>query len=151
GLFGRRPIQQLEKRRGYGCHGLQLYRPNCRRERQTRRSSSAIAGERRMAERVGFEPTCRLPDKTLSRRPRYDHFGTSPFAETKSRESSIISDAISPRHGCAKADNGASPSVFTPECAKAITFTSAFSLRRRRSRLTSDSRSCAWLSLNTHG
>ena len=32
-----------------------------------------------MAERVGFEPTCRLPDKTLSRRPRYDHFGTSPL------------------------------------------------------------------------
>jgi hypothetical protein len=32
-----------------------------------------------LAERVGFEPTCRLPDKTLSRRPRYDHFGTSPF------------------------------------------------------------------------
>ena len=31
-----------------------------------------------MAERVGFEPTCRFPDKTLSRRPRYDHFGTSP-------------------------------------------------------------------------
>ena len=34
-----------------------------------------------MAERVGFEPTCRLPDKTLSRRPRYDHFGTSPYFE----------------------------------------------------------------------
>jgi hypothetical protein len=34
--------------------------------------------ERRLAERVGFEPTCRLPDKTLSRRSRYDHFGTSP-------------------------------------------------------------------------
>src|SRR5687768_13558966 len=33
---------------------------------------------RKVAERVGFEPTCRLPDKTLSRRPRYDHFGTSP-------------------------------------------------------------------------
>src|SRR5688572_6248260 len=32
----------------------------------------------RMAERVGFEPTCPLRDKTLSRRPRYDHFGTSP-------------------------------------------------------------------------
>ncbi len=32
-----------------------------------------------MAERVGFEPTCRLRDKTLSRRPRYDHFGTSPL------------------------------------------------------------------------
>ena len=31
-----------------------------------------------MAERVGFEPTCRLPDNTLSRRARYDHFGTSP-------------------------------------------------------------------------
>src|SRR4051812_35971877 len=32
-----------------------------------------------MAERVGFEPTCPLQDKTLSRRPRYDHFGTSPW------------------------------------------------------------------------
>src|SRR5690349_6193831 len=32
-----------------------------------------------MAERVGFEPTCPLRDKTLSRRPRYDHFGTSPL------------------------------------------------------------------------
>jgi hypothetical protein len=31
-----------------------------------------------MAERVGFEPTCRLRDNTLSRRARYDHFGTSP-------------------------------------------------------------------------
>ena len=36
---------------------------------------------RRMAERVGFEPTCRLPDNTLSRRARYDHFGTSPHAQ----------------------------------------------------------------------
>ena len=35
-----------------------------------------------MAERVGFEPTCPLRDKTLSRRPRYDHFGTSPLART---------------------------------------------------------------------
>ena len=34
--------------------------------------------ERRMAEREGFEPPCGLPRKTLSRRPRYDHFGTSP-------------------------------------------------------------------------
>src|SRR5207237_278716 len=33
---------------------------------------------RKLAERVGFEPTCRLPDNTLSRRARYDHFGTSP-------------------------------------------------------------------------
>src|SRR5260221_12077474 len=31
-----------------------------------------------MAEREGFEPPCRLLGKTLSRRPRYDHFGTSP-------------------------------------------------------------------------
>ena len=36
-----------------------------------------------LAERVGFEPTCRLPDKTLSRRPRYDHFGTSPLRKTR--------------------------------------------------------------------
>jgi hypothetical protein len=36
-----------------------------------------------VAERVGFEPTCRLPDKTLSRRPRYDHFGTSPIPDSK--------------------------------------------------------------------
>ena len=35
-----------------------------------------------LAERVGFEPTCRLPDNTLSRRARYDHFGTSPLAST---------------------------------------------------------------------
>src|SRR3954447_4643889 len=34
--------------------------------------------ERRVAEREGFEPPCRLRGKTLSRRPRYDHFGTSP-------------------------------------------------------------------------
>jgi hypothetical protein len=33
----------------------------------------------KMAEREGFEPPCRLPDNTLSRRARYDHFGTSPY------------------------------------------------------------------------
>ena len=44
-----------------------------------RRASFACDRERRMAERVGFEPTCPLRDKTLSRRPRYDHFGTSPL------------------------------------------------------------------------
>src|SRR6266542_7066071 len=49
------------------------------------RGSAATAGnlrashERRLAEREGFEPPCRLPGKTLSRRPRYDHFGTSPL------------------------------------------------------------------------
>src|SRR5262245_34024894 len=36
-----------------------------------------------VAERVGFEPTCRLRDKTLSRRPRYDHFGTSPHRQDR--------------------------------------------------------------------
>ena len=39
---------------------------------------TARGHENEVAERVGFEPTCRFPDKTLSRRPRYDHFGTSP-------------------------------------------------------------------------
>src|SRR4051794_25808104 len=40
---------------------------------------------RRMAEREGFEPPCRLPGKTLSRRPRYDHFGTSPCSADAGR------------------------------------------------------------------
>jgi hypothetical protein len=31
-----------------------------------------------VAERVGFEPTWELPPNPLSRRARYDHFGTSP-------------------------------------------------------------------------
>ncbi|CAO0824763.1 hypothetical protein DFAR_910006 [Desulfarculales bacterium] len=32
-----------------------------------------------LAERVGFEPTCRvLADNPISSRARYDHFGTSP-------------------------------------------------------------------------
>jgi hypothetical protein len=38
-----------------------------------------------LAERVGFEPTCPLlAGKTLSRRPRYDHFGTSPAIDSLS-------------------------------------------------------------------
>ena len=53
-----------------------------RAERESRRSlnaaRSAKRAKRNLAERVGFEPTCPLRDKTLSRRPRYDHFGTSP-------------------------------------------------------------------------
>jgi hypothetical protein len=44
-----------------------------------------------MAERVGFEPTCRLPDKTLSRRPRYDHFGTSPVVRAGRAEATLQS------------------------------------------------------------
>ena len=51
-----------------------------------------------MAERVGFEPTCRLRDKTLSRRPRYDHFGTSPQSRTaSSRPMSIARQRASRR------------------------------------------------------
>ena len=42
-------------------------------------AASEASVRRRMAEREGFEPPCRLPGKTLSRRPRYDHFGTSPL------------------------------------------------------------------------
>jgi hypothetical protein len=42
------------------------------------REPSHLTMRRRVSERVGFEPTCPLRDKTLSRRPRYDHFGTSP-------------------------------------------------------------------------
>ena len=43
-----------------------------------------------MAERVGFEPTCRLPDKPLSRRSRYDHFGTSPQRKSWRAEHAIL-------------------------------------------------------------
>ena len=45
---------------------------------ETARILKEFALATRLAERVGFEPTCPLRDKTLSRRPRYDHFGTSP-------------------------------------------------------------------------
>ena len=31
-----------------------------------------------MAEMVGFEPTCRLPDNLISSQARYDRFDTSP-------------------------------------------------------------------------
>ena len=42
---------------------------------------SAVCEKRRistLAETVGFEPTCRLPDNTISSRARYDLFDTSP-------------------------------------------------------------------------
>ena len=42
-------------------------------------SRTQASYERKVAEREGFEPPCRLLGKTLSRRPRYDHFGTSPL------------------------------------------------------------------------
>ena len=44
----------------------------------------------KMAEREGFEPPCPLRDKTLSRRPRYDHFGTSPQREISGAELPIL-------------------------------------------------------------
>ena len=31
-----------------------------------------------LAEKEGFEPSYRLPDKLISSQPRYGHFGTSP-------------------------------------------------------------------------
>ena len=40
-----------------------------------RLSPDVVSG---LAERVGFEPTWELPPNPLSRRARYDHFGTSP-------------------------------------------------------------------------
>src|SRR5262249_12442556 len=43
-----------------------------------------------MAEREGFEPPCRLPGKTLSRRPRYDHFGTSPLIGARANPPEFI-------------------------------------------------------------
>jgi hypothetical protein len=43
--------------------------------------TSTITGWGKMAEEVGFEPTCPvLRDKSISSRPRYDHFGTPPRA-----------------------------------------------------------------------
>jgi hypothetical protein len=58
-------------------------------------------GTYNLAERVGFEPTCPLlAGKTLSRRPRYDHFGTSPaepFDLTCWRRADAFTTLISPR------------------------------------------------------
>src|SRR5436190_24358014 len=60
----------------------------------TQQYKSFVISNLRVAERVGFEPTCRLPDKTLSRRPRYDHFGTSPVGRVRLDEHSIITGAF---------------------------------------------------------
>jgi hypothetical protein len=58
-----------------------------------------VRGRARLAERVGFEPTCPLRDKTLSRRPRYDHFGTSPQREISGAELSILPYSGTPPKG----------------------------------------------------
>ena len=60
---------------GFGGHPSRCSSPDAAKPSG---AASVASVWRRMAERVGFEPTCRLRDKTLSRRPRYDHFGTSP-------------------------------------------------------------------------
>jgi hypothetical protein len=49
-------------------------------EGREKEKARAVRAFSTMAEREGFEPPCRLLGKTLSRRPRYDHFGTSPFS-----------------------------------------------------------------------
>ena len=36
-------------------------------------------GPNQIAETVGFEPTCRLPDNLISSQARYGHFDTSPY------------------------------------------------------------------------
>ena len=72
-------IKDLLWRRGWDSHCLAARSA----ADSPRPSLSAERDERRvMAERVGFEPTCRFRDNTLSRRARYDHFGTSPLGKT---------------------------------------------------------------------
>ena len=68
--------------RGYGATDFAVS--------MARRDEAHPKGERSLAERVGFEPTCRLRDKTLSRRPRYDHFGTSPFFGARGRRFAAV-------------------------------------------------------------
>ena len=80
----------------------------------------------RLAERVGFEPTCRLRDKTLSRRPRYDHFGTSPHgagsAPAASRSNFLLYIPTRPLHlGRATEPLAASPGINS--CAPAVAAT----------------------------
>ena len=38
-------------------------------------------GPNQIAETVGFEPTCRLPDNLISSQARYGHFDTSPYLD----------------------------------------------------------------------
>ena len=57
---------------------------------KSRRKRYVACGD--VAEKVGFEPTCRLiTDKTISSRSRYDHFDTSPYMSTPvSRSQTLI-------------------------------------------------------------
>ena len=63
---------------------------------------------RELAERVGFEPTCRLPDKTLSRRPRYDHFGTSPLVWRPRNYTPRAEALLALKNSCTSSRHGAS-------------------------------------------
>ena len=46
-------------------------------------------GPNQIAETVGFEPTCRLPDNLISSQARYDHFDTAPCKSMQFCEHSI--------------------------------------------------------------
>ena len=62
----------------------------CPRDNRYRPSPDTVDG---LAERVGFEPTWELPPNPLSRRARYDHFGTSPTRERQAIPNSRPDDA----------------------------------------------------------
>src|SRR5690606_23053463 len=81
-MAGRRPAQPKLTESGAAREGVRL----CPFGAACGGTAFAFNQERRLAERVGFEPTCRLRGKTLSRRPRYDHFGTSPHRGESRRE-----------------------------------------------------------------
>ena len=42
------------------------------------KNSTRLGAVRVLAEKMGFEPMCRVFGKTISSRSRYDHFDTSP-------------------------------------------------------------------------
>ena len=114
----RRPRQMAGQKEKPACAGFRLACHERTPDRLRRSGVSRMADReadippklacdprerRRMAEREGFEPPCRLPDKTLSRRPRYDHFGTSPFfirSRSPLRGDCRPTFAIHPREGC---------------------------------------------------
>jgi hypothetical protein len=49
------------------------------RHKKVRKPLGIGAFGQNLAEKEGFEPSCRSPDKCFSRAPRYGHFGTSPY------------------------------------------------------------------------
>jgi hypothetical protein len=72
-----RPVFACSRGENHGENSAALHANARENPRGQAKSLKLLARE--LAERVGFEPTCPLRDKTLSRRPRYDHFGTSPL------------------------------------------------------------------------